>query len=474
MKRPHLDGSDTLRSVTDHLLRPSEITIGKVEFGFRHDINGVHQSELLLIYFTDGSIMGIDTGSDRGFKVATLGTDTWNKNGHGWTDSANGGKFRGSLASQIEVLTKAARAGFQVVDLELQSAESLKAGVFNKLHSNAAIVLSFHDFRGTRKLDATFERMRALPADIYKVVSTATNLADNVAMMKFLERESDRHNVVGLCMGEQGIISRVLCVRAGGLFTFAAATPGEETAPGQVAARTLRDVYPIQQLDKATRAYGVAGDPVSESLSPLMMNAAFRREVVNAVYVPLHAKSLPDLLTCVREVPIQGLSVTMPYKEQIVEHLDNTDPLTAKIVVNRTPEKAQKLARQAHARYIKRADLKKSQFDVIINATAVGMSNPKDSPLAEDELNARLIFDMVYQRETRLLTMARAKGLHVITGEEMFVQQGARQFEIWTGKPAPVTEMHSVVRLAVYGVAATQPISPVPLKSVIPIKPAAP
>ena len=70
--------------------------------------------------------------------------------------------------------------------------------------------------------------------------------------------------------------------------------------------------------------------------------------------------------------------------------------------------------------------------------------------------------------------MARAKGLHVITGEEMFVQQGARQFEIWTGKPAPVTEMHSVVRLAVYGVAATQPISPVPLKSVIPIKPAAP
>src|SRR5438874_1505488 len=241
--------------------------------------------------------------------------------------AANGGKFRGSLASQIEVLTKAARAGFQVVDLELQSAESLKAGVFNKLHSNAAIVLSFHDFRGTRKLDATFERMRALPADIYKVVSTATNLADNVAMMKFLERKSDRHNVVGLCMGEQGIISRVLCVRAGGLFTFAAATPGEETAPGQVAARTLRDTYRIEQLDKATRVYGVAGDPVSESLSPLMMNAACRREVVNAVYVPLHAKSLPDLLTCVREVPIQGLSVTMPYKEQIVEHLDNTDPL---------------------------------------------------------------------------------------------------------------------------------------------------
>ena len=39
-------------------------TISKIEFGFRHDIKGVHQSELLLIYFTDGAVMGIDTGSN--------------------------------------------------------------------------------------------------------------------------------------------------------------------------------------------------------------------------------------------------------------------------------------------------------------------------------------------------------------------------------------------------------------------------
>src|SRR5437763_16623158 len=100
--------------------------------------------------------------------------------------------------------------------------------------------------------------MRAFPADIFKVVSTATNLADNVTMMKFLERESDRHNVVGLCMGEQGIISRVLCLRARGLFTLAAATPGEETAPRQVAARTLGDIYRIEKRDNPTRVYGVA------------------------------------------------------------------------------------------------------------------------------------------------------------------------------------------------------------------------
>jgi 3-dehydroquinate dehydratase/shikimate dehydrogenase len=82
-------------------------------------------------------------------------------------------------------------------------------------------------------------------------------------------------------------------------------------------------------------------------------------------------------------------------------------------------------------------------FDAIINATPVGMSDEQDKPLlTEKELNTRYVFEMVYSpAETKLTRMARAKGIHVIPGVEMFVHQGARQFEIWTGKPAPVDEM---------------------------------
>ena len=66
--------------------------------------------------------------------------------------------------------------------------------------------------------------------------------------------------------------------------------------------------------------------------------------------------------------------------------------------------------------------------------------------LNEKELKARYIFDMVYNpQETRLLALAKTKGLHTISGVEMFVQQGARQFEIWTGKPAPISEMRYAV-----------------------------
>jgi 3-dehydroquinate dehydratase/shikimate dehydrogenase len=313
-------------------------------------------------------------------------------------------------------------------------------------------------------------------------------------------------------MGDQGIISRVVGVRAGSAFTFGALTVNEKTAPGQVTVQELRSIYRIDQVDAATKVYGVAGDPVSHSLSPLIMNAAMRRENVNGVFLRLHTKSLKDLLACVRELPIHGLSITMPHKQAILAHLDNMDPQTAKIgacntvvrsqdgklygfntdsagvvspleqrlplkdarilvlgaggaaraavfglkergsdvfILNRNLEKAQKLARQAKARTIKRANLKKLDFDVIINATPVGMGNLHESPLSADEIKAKLVFDMVYDPgETKLLKLAKERGAEVIPGSVMFVHQAARQFEIWTGKPAPREDMLRIVLLA--------------------------
>ncbi len=423
---------------------------------------------------------------------------------------ANGGKFKGSLASQLDMLAKAGGVGCHLVDIELQSAEAMKATDFEKLRAHAGLVLSFHDFKATRKLEETFASMKKYPADIYKVVTTATKLHDNVLMMRFLEEASHANKIVGVCMGEQGIISRVLSLRAGSLFTFGAFSPGEETAPGQVTVKALRDTYRIENVDAATRVYGVAGDPIEHSLSPQMLNAAFRRENLNSMYLALHAKSLDDLIKCAREIPIHGMSITMPFKQDILSHLDNCEPLCQKVgacntvirsqdgklygfntdvagivrpleqrmhlagakilvlgaggaaraavfglrerganvfILNRTPQTAQKLARESGGKSIKRDDLKKMQFDVIINATPVGMGNGHGKAILEErEMNARIAFDLVYNPvETKFLQMARAKGLAVITGVEMFVQQGARQFEIWTGKPAPAAEMQHVV-----------------------------
>jgi 3-dehydroquinate dehydratase/shikimate dehydrogenase len=343
-----------------------------------------------------------------------------------------------------------------------------------------------------------------------KVVSTARTLADNLAVLRLIEDRSLASHVVGIAMGEEGIVSRILAVRAGAAFTFASFADGAETAPGQVSAESMRDLYRLEHLDQATRVFGVAGNPVAHSLSPLLHNTGFRRENINAVLLPLKVRTISDLMTLALELPLAGAAVTMPLKEEVLPHLANTDPLTARIgacntlrtgadgklygfntdvagvvrplerrmrlkgariavlgaggaaraavfglvaqgaevfVINRTHEHAVTLARQAKAKSLKHELLAKQHFDALINSTPCGMAGSKSAmPIAENELNAGLVFDMVYNPvETPLLKLAKARGIPVITGVEMFVQQGARQFEIWTGKPAPEAEMMRVV-----------------------------
>lgn len=424
---------------------------------------------------------------------------------------AHGGGFDGPLATQLEILTKAAQAGCHIIDLEVESAEECKSAQLSKLRTaGAALLISFHDFTRTKGLEQSADRIEVFKPDFVKVVSNARNLMDNMAVLRLIEDRSLASHVVGIAMGEEGLVSRVLGPRAGAAFTFASYSDGTETAPGQIKAETLRDVYRLEHLDQATRIFGVAGNPIAHSLSPLLHNAAFRREVVNAVLLPLKTKSVQDLLTLALELPLAGCAITMPLKTEVLPHLANMDPLTSRIgacntlrmgadgklygfntdvagvirplerrlrlngarvavlgaggaaraavfglveqgaevlVVNRTHEHAVALARQAKAKSLKHELLAKQHFDVLINATPCGMAGSKQAlPIAENELNAGLVFDMVYNPlETPLLKIAKSRGLHVISGLEMFVQQGARQFEIWTGKPAPESEMMRVV-----------------------------
>jgi 3-dehydroquinate dehydratase / shikimate dehydrogenase len=425
--------------------------------------------------------------------------------------SATGGKFKGNIGAELEVLEKAALAGCHLIDLELQTAEHVKPAQMKHLRScGAALIVSYHDFESTKDLDKILDRIKPFAPEFVKIVSTAKTLTDNVTMMRFLERRRDEAELIGISMGDQGTISRVLGLRAGSVFTFASAHAGEETGPGQIDARTLREAWRIDQIDVSTKVYGVVGNPVRHSLSPLMQNMAFRRETVNAVFLPLQTTRLTDLLALVRDVPLHGLAVTMPFKSEIMKHLEKTDALSEKIgacntvvrsqegklygfntdvaavvrplerrlqlkgakvlvlgaggagraavfglvekgaevfIWNRTAEAGKKLARQAKAKTIRKELLAKTNFDVIVNTTPVGMRGVKPASLLEaKELNARLVFDLVYNPiDTPLIRMAREKGLPVVTGVEMFVHQGARQFEIWTGKPAPEEEMLRVV-----------------------------
>jgi 3-dehydroquinate dehydratase/shikimate dehydrogenase len=116
-------------------------------------------------------------------------------------------------------------------------------------------------------------------------------------------------------------------------------------------------------------------------------------------------------------------------------------------LVNRTWANGQKLVRQFGVKVLKRSDILKMKFALAVNATPLGMGTSQESPLNERELRSvERVFDLVYNpAETRLIQMARAQGIAVISGVEMFVYQAARQFEIWTGKPAPLELMRNVI-----------------------------
>jgi 3-dehydroquinate dehydratase / shikimate dehydrogenase len=427
---------------------------------------------------------------------------------------AFGGGFSGSLPQELKILKAAAEAGFALVDLEIESAEEANPAELEALRDlDADLLISFHDFRSAVDPEAIFTRIERFSPDFIKIVSTARSLTDSIKLLQWIKQRSGEAQLVGISMGEAGIVSRVLSLRAGSAFTFASASDGSETAAGQMTARTLKDLYRIEQLDQATRIYGVAGNPVSHSLSPLMQNSAFHRERINAVYLPLKTESLDDLLTLARQLPLSGLSVTMPLKQQILPYLANVDPLTSKLgacntirlgadgklygfntdvagivrplekrlslkgarilvlgaggaaraavyglaekganvsIWSRKEASAKELAAKSGAIIVSQKQIAESPFDVLINATPCGMTgNAHPLPLENNQWKARLVFDLVYNPlDTPLLQAARARGIATIQGYEMFVHQGARQFELWTNKPAPEAEMLRVVLFA--------------------------
>jgi 3-dehydroquinate dehydratase/shikimate dehydrogenase len=130
---------------------------------------------------------------------------------------------------------------------------------------------------------------------------------------------------IALCMGEAGLMSRVLAPKFGGFLTFASDAEGAGTAPGQPTARELRDLYRFGAIGPATRVFGVIGWPVAHSRSPAFHNARFAEADYDGVYLPLpvpgeweHFKATVGALVDHEKLDFSGASVTLPHKEHLV------------------------------------------------------------------------------------------------------------------------------------------------------------
>jgi len=351
-------------------------------------------------------------------------------------------------------------------------------------------------------LQALHRDMRVAGGDALLKIATLADTAGDILRMRDLLRSAEPGTLAGFCMGTKGAASRILAPLWGSAAVYAPRRGAVKSAPGQVALEDLFETYHVDRLSPSTRLLGVLGSPVGHSLSPRVHNAALRALDLDYCYLPFEATTLAEFLPLLSEMRLAGLSVTLPHKEAILPHLDgldetarrvgavntvikvwnrlegrNTDveaaiaPLRRRMtlhgarvavmgaggaarallhglsregaqvtIFNRTAGRARALARAFGARSLPWDRLRRFPCDLVVNATSVGLAPDCEStPAPISWITAPWVYDIIYNPpETRFLREARARGHQIVDGLEMFVEQAAAQFALFTGAQPPL------------------------------------
>lgn len=212
------------------------------------------------------------------------------------------------------------------VDLEVDIAANIPR--FGKTKR----IVSHHDFKETpANLAELHAGMKKLDPDIIKLVTMANSPDDAVRLLEIASKSDIP--TIGFCMGDLGLFSRILCGKYGAPFTYATFSADRVMAPGQLAFREMRDLYQFDQIGPETKVFGVVGDPIGHSLSPLLHNKAFRHHGMNCVYLPIRIprNTLSETLNALDWLNIRGYSVTIPHKQEAMEYADECDESVRKI-----------------------------------------------------------------------------------------------------------------------------------------------
>jgi len=239
---------------------------------------------------------------------------------------AEGGVFRGTEEEEKNFLEGALSAGFDFADVEFRRDGGTRIAEIPPSKK----ISSLHDTEGVpADLSALVARMLSSGARYVKLVATANDVSDVLRLLELQAANRDgRFSAFG--MGEAGIATRVLSPYLGAALSFGALDPGRATAPGQIAARDLADIYAIGRSQRVRRVFALLGDRVSHSLSPALHNANFEALGQDALYVPFALRALgtelPSLVAGLDALglPLVAASVTIPFKEEAA-HLADAD-----------------------------------------------------------------------------------------------------------------------------------------------------
>ena len=223
----------------------------------------------------------------------------------------DGGAFSGSERERLRLLERLAPMGFAFIDVE----HDLRAPELDRLirEAGAGVIRSFHDPAGVPS-DLP-ERMPALartPAELPRATVTPRGSADLLRLLDAFQRLSRLPKVLSGA-GDCGFPTRMLAQKLGSLFS-AVEDPG-----------TADELYRCRAIGEATEVFGVIGNPVMHSLSPVIHNKGFAALGLDAVYLPFLVDDLDLFFRAADMLGIRGLSVTVPHKVDVMSRLAHQD-----------------------------------------------------------------------------------------------------------------------------------------------------
>jgi 3-dehydroquinate dehydratase/shikimate dehydrogenase len=242
----------------------------------------------------------------------------------------DGGRYTEGEASRIRLLAQGLafaeadrRKNFAYVDLE----EDLDVPSLEEAARTfgTRIIRSSHNFKGLdADIPGKLRKLRRVGDEIVKVAVLARGSADVLALVR-AAREERTMNKILLCVGPYGAFTRILAEKLGSHISYASAGEPDAppAAPGQFLARDMAELYRFRGIGPETKVFGVVGHPLTVTGSPQFFNTVFGLENTDAVYVPFPADSLRDFMPLAEELELQGVSVTLPYKEEVIPYLES-------------------------------------------------------------------------------------------------------------------------------------------------------
>ena len=360
-------------------------------------------------------------------------------------------------------------------------------GEENRPDTALTIVASYHDYEKTPDAERVRSILSSQDSDVSKGAFQVNCLRDLVSIADAAKNFPKRHVVLG--MGALGTVTRIRQSLLGNEFSFGYV--GEPTAPGQLS------VDEMSALNDDCILLGIIGNPVSKSKSPKMQNAAMKAAGINGRYLPFEVDNLDLVEEVIRSYDIRGMNVTIPFKQEIMDHIDvvdkhassigavntivnnngrlegyNTDvvgiakalevadidPEDGRVLIlgsggaaracahymlsrncdititGRNRDTGMELAKEFGGEYKHGSSVSVRMYDLIVNCTPIGMYSNGPYPINVSSMDhSQAVFDMVYGASTPLVTEAAHKGCKIAYGIDMLAGQGAASFSMWTG-----------------------------------------